>query len=115
MEEANAAETPPSKYWTNAIMGEFYAQGDEERERGMKCSPFMDKLEPSLIKCQMGFMDFIVAPLFQQFTNFVESKCPGKSIREAMENLTANKAIWQKVQAEYEGASALQFCPDSFF
>lgn len=103
------------KYWTNAIMGEFYAQGDEERERGMKCSPFMDKLEPSLIKCQMGFMDFIVAPLFQQFTNFVESKCPGKSIREAMENLTANKAIWQKVQAEYEGASALQFCPDSFF
>ena len=104
------------KFWTNAIMEEFYQQGDDERAQGLKCSPFMDRTEPSLVKCQMGFMDFIVAPLFKQLSDFVSAKySPRKSLRETMDNLAANKAIWSKVNQEHADAAMLQFCPNSYF
>ena len=37
--------TPPSvhKKWTSKLEAEFFAQGDEERKRGMAISPLMDR------------------------------------------------------------------------
>jgi cAMP-specific phosphodiesterase 4 len=41
-----------SKFWTRAILTEFYAQGDLEREQGLAISPMCDRFHPTLAKSQ---------------------------------------------------------------
>ncbi|CCW64950.1 unnamed protein product [Phytomonas sp. EM1] len=52
--------------WSAKISDEFYQQGDRERQLGMYCSPFMDRLQPSMGKGQVAFINFIVIPFFEQ-------------------------------------------------
>ncbi|KAK6187714.1 hypothetical protein SNE40_005678 [Patella caerulea] len=49
--------------WTRRIAEEFYEQGDEEAERGMPISPYMDRKCPQLAKLQETFINHLVAPL----------------------------------------------------
>ena len=52
--------------WTMRIVEEFFRQGDAEARRSLPISPFMDRTKPqSIPKSQMGFIDFIVRPLFE--------------------------------------------------
>jgi hypothetical protein len=39
--------------WTDMIMREFFAQGEEEKSRGLKVSMFMDKDTTDIPKCQV--------------------------------------------------------------
>lgn len=57
--------TDMARKWTDAIMGEFYHQGDLERALGLPVSKFMDRHDPNVAKCQIGFIDFLVMPLFE--------------------------------------------------
>lgn len=51
---AHTAKEPAlHRRWTDCIMAEFFAQGDEERERGMEVSPFMDRHTVSIGECQV--------------------------------------------------------------
>jgi hypothetical protein len=54
-----------SHEWTARVMEEFFAQGDRERELKLPVSPFMDRETTSIGKCQRGFIEFLVAPLFR--------------------------------------------------
>ncbi|KAK3583959.1 hypothetical protein CHS0354_033754 [Potamilus streckersoni] len=49
--------------WTMRIAEEFYEQGDEEANRGMQISPYMDRRNPQLAKLQETFINHLVAPL----------------------------------------------------
>jgi hypothetical protein len=42
-----------SRVWTQLIMDEFFIQGDQERERGLPISMFMDRNSTDIPKCQM--------------------------------------------------------------
>ncbi|KAJ8395617.1 hypothetical protein AAFF_G00030980 [Aldrovandia affinis] len=53
------------RQWTDRIMEEFFSQGDRERERGMEISPMCDKHNASVEKTQVGFIDYIVHPLWE--------------------------------------------------
>eukprot|EP00164_Ancoracysta_twista_P001437 GFYU01001873.1.p1 GENE.GFYU01001873.1~~GFYU01001873.1.p1 ORF type:complete len:963 (-),score=196.79 GFYU01001873.1:144-3032(-) len=55
--------------WTDRVMEEFYRQGDRERSMGMEISAFMDRTNPTVAKCQRGFIDFIVMPLYEVVSN----------------------------------------------
>ncbi|XP_043919743.1 cAMP-specific 3',5'-cyclic phosphodiesterase 4D isoform X1 [Protopterus annectens] len=57
--------------WTNRIMEEFFRQGDRERERGMEISPMCDKHNASVEKSQVGFIDYIVHPLWETWADLV--------------------------------------------
>ncbi|XP_024908747.1 cAMP-specific 3',5'-cyclic phosphodiesterase 4D isoform X7 [Cynoglossus semilaevis] len=57
--------------WTDRIMEEFYSQGDRERERGMEISPMCDKHNASVEKSQVGFIDYIVHPLWETWADLV--------------------------------------------
>lgn len=51
---AHTAKAPAlHRQWTERIMEEFFAQGDEERARGMEVSPFMDRHTVSIGECQV--------------------------------------------------------------
>lgn len=51
-------------------------QGDQETARGLDVSPFMDRHTTQPVRCQTGFIDFIVAPLFKAWATMVPSLKP---------------------------------------
>ncbi|XP_029493242.2 3',5'-cyclic-AMP phosphodiesterase 4D-like [Oncorhynchus nerka] len=59
------------RQWTDRIMEEFFTQGDRERERGMEISPMCDKHNASVQKSQVGFIDYIVHPLWETWADLV--------------------------------------------
>uniref|UniRef100_A0A8D2ZTM3 Phosphodiesterase n=1 Tax=Scophthalmus maximus TaxID=52904 RepID=A0A8D2ZTM3_SCOMX len=59
------------RQWTERIMQEFFRQGDKERERGMEISPMCDKHTASVEKSQVGFIDYIVHPLWETWGDLV--------------------------------------------
>ncbi|XP_056232000.1 cAMP-specific 3',5'-cyclic phosphodiesterase 4D isoform X3 [Seriola aureovittata] len=59
------------RQWTGRIMEEFFSQGDRERERGMDISAMCDKHNASVEKSQVGFIDYIVHPLWETWADLV--------------------------------------------
>ena len=57
--------------WAECVTTEFFSQGERERKLGLPLSPFMDQTKPAVEKCQVGFINFIVAPLFDSWTAFM--------------------------------------------
>nr|XP_020444320.1 cAMP-specific 3',5'-cyclic phosphodiesterase 4C-like [Monopterus albus] len=62
---------PLYREWTERIMEEFFRQGDKERERGMEISAMCDKHTASVEKSQVGFIDYIVHPLWETWADLV--------------------------------------------
>uniref|UniRef100_UPI00358E2284 3',5'-cyclic-AMP phosphodiesterase 4C-like isoform X7 n=1 Tax=Myxine glutinosa TaxID=7769 RepID=UPI00358E2284 len=60
------------RQWTDRIMEEFFRQGDRERERGMEISPMCDRHSASVEKSQVGFIDYIVHPLWETWADLVQ-------------------------------------------
>ncbi|KAM9479688.1 3',5'-cyclic-AMP phosphodiesterase 4C-like isoform 5-T8 [Salvelinus alpinus] len=59
------------RQWTDRIMMEFFTQGDRERDKGMEISPMCDKHNASVEKTQVGFIDYIVHPLWETWADLV--------------------------------------------
>ena len=57
--------------WTDRIMEEFWRQGDKERDLGLEISPMCDRSVPSVEKHQVGFIEFIVHPLWETWADLV--------------------------------------------
>jgi hypothetical protein len=60
------------KYWSGLITREFFLQGDKEREAGIAVSPLCDREKVVLSTSQKGFLSFLVMPLFDSYTRFIE-------------------------------------------
>ncbi|KAJ3272347.1 High affinity cAMP-specific 3',5'-cyclic phosphodiesterase 7A [Terramyces sp. JEL0728] len=82
--------------WTFRIMDEFFRQGDEESRLGLQVSPLMDRKTTVVCKCQLGFIDFIVFPLYELWDKYMneDQKWPG------MKNLDFNRQHWKRLQDE---------------
>jgi hypothetical protein len=80
---------PLSTYeqWIKGVMAEFFAQGDVERKLGLPISMNCDREAAVVSKVQVGFISFLVGPLFE---------CLAKIVPEVsqmcIENLQSNKA-----------------------
>ena len=81
-----------SRCWTEKVMEEFFRQGDEERKLGLPISNFMDRNTTNIPKCQMGFIDFIVRPLYEPWTMFINED----GIFPGLDNIAINKEYWKK-------------------
>jgi hypothetical protein len=57
--------------WTDRIMEEFWRQGDKELELGLEISPMCDRRVASVEKHQVGFIEFIVHPLWETWADLV--------------------------------------------
>ncbi|KAJ6659650.1 hypothetical protein lerEdw1_018619 [Lerista edwardsae] len=58
--------------WAEAVMEEFFKQGDKEAELGMPVSTFCDRKTTSIAECQLAFIDIIVQPAFTLLFEVVE-------------------------------------------
>ena len=52
------------KKWSDLVCEEFCLQGDREKAEGLEVSPMMDRDQINLPNMQMGFMEFVIAPIF---------------------------------------------------
>lgn len=59
------------RQWVDRIMEEFFRQGDQERAAGMEISPMCDRFNATIEKSQVGFIDFIVHPLWETWADLV--------------------------------------------
>ncbi|TRY89195.1 hypothetical protein DNTS_025385 [Danionella cerebrum] len=78
------------RQWTERIMQEFFQQGDKERERGMEISPMCDKHTASVEKSQVGFIDYIVHPLWETWGDLVHPDA-----QEILDTLEDNRDWYQ--------------------
>ena len=88
--------------WTNALVEEFFAQGDKEKALGLPCSPLCDRNNTPIAQSQIGFINFIVEPslsvmgdmidkLFEQILNEEGSMDSKTSLKNEYET---NKLIF---------------------
>ncbi|VDK88168.1 unnamed protein product, partial [Onchocerca ochengi] len=57
--------------WVKNIMEEYWRQGDRERDLGIDISPMCDRNNITIAKSQVGFIDYIVHPLFETWADLV--------------------------------------------
>uniref|UniRef100_A0A1B6CZC8 Phosphodiesterase n=1 Tax=Clastoptera arizonana TaxID=38151 RepID=A0A1B6CZC8_9HEMI len=62
---------PLYKRWVGLLMEEFFQQGDKEREANLDISPMCDRHNSTIEKSQVGFIDYIVHPLWETWADLV--------------------------------------------
>uniref|UniRef100_A0A3Q2QTG8 Phosphodiesterase n=1 Tax=Fundulus heteroclitus TaxID=8078 RepID=A0A3Q2QTG8_FUNHE len=80
------------RQWTDRIMEEFFHQGDREREKGMEISPMCDKHTASVERTQVGFIDYIVHPLWETWADLVHPDA-----QEILDTLEENRNWYQSM------------------
>ncbi|KAJ3116179.1 cAMP-specific 3',5'-cyclic phosphodiesterase 4C [Physocladia obscura] len=92
--------------WSQCVMeedtAEFYRQGDREKALGLPVSNFMDRSNPNVAKCQLGFIDFLVAPLFATWATFNRDDINNVIMKT---NIAHNRKLWQCVVAQNDAPS----------
>ncbi|KHN86708.1 putative 3',5'-cyclic phosphodiesterase pde-4 [Toxocara canis] len=57
--------------WNQRILEEYWRQGDRERDLGLEISPMCDRNNVTIEKSQVGFIDYIVHPLYETWADLV--------------------------------------------
>jgi len=88
-----------SKEWSSRVMDEFFKQGDAEAEAGLPISPFMDRSKTNIAQCQVGFINILIKPFFQEWCDFLGDEV----VKNVFDNITANIKIWEDSGEEVLG------------
>ena len=92
--------------WVGGVMREFFAQGDAERVLGLPISMNCDRHSVDANKCQVGFISFIVAPIFSGLAAFVPC------VRdECVPSLEANRLHYAAAADEVAQDAAVMAAP----
>lgn len=79
------------KLWAKKCLDEFFKQGDIERQKGMQISFNCDRNTVHLPKSQLGFIEFIVYPLFSILCEFFPQ------LDYTLKNMDKNSAYFRSV------------------
>ncbi|XP_026769028.1 dual specificity calcium/calmodulin-dependent 3',5'-cyclic nucleotide phosphodiesterase 1A isoform X3 [Pangasianodon hypophthalmus] len=96
--------------WTQALMEEFFRQGDKEAELGLPFSPLCDRKATMIAQSQIGFIDFIVEPTFSVLvdttekiiTPLIEEALKSGGVRRASLTGRGSAAVVESVQRHSE-------------
>ncbi len=83
------------KQWASKVMQEFFLQGDEEKSRNLPVSVFMDRNQDQTAKCQLGFIDYIVLPMFEAWDVYMNEN----DLLPCMQMLHLNRGYWERYQS----------------
>jgi cAMP-specific phosphodiesterase 4 len=73
-------------------MEEFFQQGDKERAAGMEISPMCDRHNATIEKSQVGFIDYIVHPLWETWADLVHPDA-----QDILDTLEENRDHYQSL------------------
>ncbi|KAJ3013029.1 hypothetical protein HKX48_005960 [Thoreauomyces humboldtii] len=82
-----------SRRWAFQVMQEFFLQGDRERKLGMPVSKFMDRYDTHIPKCQIGFIDILVTPLFDSWSQCIQTPFS----RQCVDMIAQNRRHWESI------------------
>jgi len=91
---------PIYEQWIHRVMAEFCGMGDVEKALGLASSPFCDSNQPPdcASRCQRGFINYIVMPLFSALKNFLpEVSLPVNIMTANSERVFAEDADGAKI------------------
>lgn len=74
------------KIWSMKVTEEFYRQGDMERSAGLEIGAFKDRATANLPKSQIGFMNFLVSPMYRGFMNWLDPEAKLPPLKHLDEN-----------------------------
>lgn len=80
------------RQWVGLLMEEFFLQGDREREQNMDISPMCDRHSATIEKSQVGFIDYIVHPLWETWADLVHPDA-----QEILDTLEENRDWYQSM------------------
>ncbi|XP_037938272.1 cAMP-specific 3',5'-cyclic phosphodiesterase isoform X7 [Teleopsis dalmanni] len=83
---------PLYKRWVALLMEEFFLQGDKERDAGMDISPMCDRHNATIEKSQVGFIDYIVHPLWETWADLVHPDA-----QDILDTLEENRDYYQSM------------------
>ncbi|KAI5756117.1 hypothetical protein M8J77_022244 [Diaphorina citri] len=83
---------PLYRKWVDLLMEEFFQQGDKERELNLDISPMCDRLSATIEKSQVGFIDYIVHPLWETWADLVHPDA-----QEILDMLEENRDWYQSM------------------
>eukprot|EP00812_Abedinium_dasypus_P008958 NODE_2681_length_894_cov_333.696067.p1 GENE.NODE_2681_length_894_cov_333.696067~~NODE_2681_length_894_cov_333.696067.p1 ORF type:complete len:259 (-),score=71.12 NODE_2681_length_894_cov_333.696067:118-828(-) len=75
--------------WAQRCLAEFFAQGDKEQERNIPVSFLNDRKNLNQPNSQVGFIEFMIAPLWFALTRIFPE------IHEYSDNIVANIESWE--------------------
>lgn len=88
--------------WCDLIMGEFHMLGDKEKEAGLPVG-FINKRGTPLHDVQIGFVKFLVKPLFIEM-----NKINGVDIQDCLDNIEENTEYFEQIKKDVADAKAKQ-------
>jgi len=83
---------PLYRRWVSLLMEEFFLQGDKERAAGMDISPMCDRQNATVEKSQVGFIDYIVHPLWETWADLVHPDA-----QDILDMLEENRDYYQSL------------------
>lgn len=78
--------------WAQCVLAEFFAQGDEEKRRGLPVGMLNDRDKVNRPGCQHGFINFLVTPLVTGVVKVFQPMSP--LLDQMAENLKEWRNIW---------------------
>jgi hypothetical protein len=76
-----------------------------ERACNIPVSKFMDRHDTNIGKCQIGFIDILVTPLYETWRKGLGDTWYN---RQCLENIAMNRRSWEILSAESNNAQSLQ-------
>lgn len=93
--------------WVDLLMEEFFLQGDKEREQNMDISPMCDRHSATIEKSQVGFIDYIVHPLWETWADLVHPDA-----QDILDTLEENRDWYQSMIPPSPPADAQDECDE---
>uniref|UniRef100_A0A3P8PE24 Phosphodiesterase n=1 Tax=Astatotilapia calliptera TaxID=8154 RepID=A0A3P8PE24_ASTCA len=87
-----------SRQWSERVCEEFYRQGDLEKKFDLEISPLCNQQSDSVPAIQIGFISYIVEPLFEEWHRFTE---PSLLSQTMLDHLHKNKANWSSLRCAH--------------
>ncbi|XP_034964811.1 cAMP-specific 3',5'-cyclic phosphodiesterase 7B isoform X2 [Zootoca vivipara] len=83
-----------SRQWSERVCEEFYRQGDMEKKFDLEVSPLCNQQKDTIPSIQIGFMTYIVEPLFEEWANFTGNTPLSENM---LNHLRRNKTKWRSL------------------
>ncbi|XP_039610516.1 high affinity cAMP-specific 3',5'-cyclic phosphodiesterase 7A isoform X1 [Polypterus senegalus] len=80
-----------SKQWSEKVTQEFFHQGDIEKKYKLEVSPLCDRQLETVADIQIGFITYVVEPLFVEWARFTDTRLS----QTMLGYLGLNKAGWK--------------------
>ncbi|XP_046771160.1 cAMP-specific 3',5'-cyclic phosphodiesterase 7B isoform X4 [Gallus gallus] len=91
-----------SKQWSERVCEEFYRQGDLEQKFELEISPLCNQQKDTIPSIQIGFMTYIVEPLFEKWAQFTGDTPLSENM---LNHLRRNKAKWRSLLHKQHSSS----------